>query len=137
MVDVKYRLARAREVKRHKLTLHFMTQLYGIWTDMTEMLPVTQLNPVERSELPFKLEISRDKAASVRLDSISTEVVKVYTDRLAHGDKVGASAVLTRQGKADRVLRICLGTIKQHTVPEAEMVGLLLEVHLIATEKCN
>ena len=35
----------------------------------------------------------------------------------------------------DRVLRYHLGTAKQHTIYEAELVGLVLSLHLINTEK--
>ena len=40
-----------------------------------------------------------------------------------------------RVGKADRTLRLCLGTTEEHTVAEAESVGLILGLHLIATDK--
>jgi len=132
-----YRLVGARKVKRHKSALHHMTQIYGIRSNTVETLPVVRQNPAESNRLPMKLVISEDKEASVQLDASSREEIKVYTDGSAHGGKVGAAAVLTRQGKADRVLRICLGTTNQHTVPEAEMVGLLLGIHLIHTEKRN
>lgn len=132
-----YRLAGARKVKRHKSALHHMTQLYGIKATDVETLPVIRQNPVLRHYLPMTIEIPKSKEASVRLDNASRETIKIYTDGSAHHGKVGAAAVLTRRGKPDRVLRLCLGTTEQHTVPEAEMVGILLGVHLIATEKRN
>jgi ribonuclease HI len=132
-----YRLAGARKTKRHKSALHHMTQLYGIRANSVETIPVVRQNPAERNLLPANIEISMDKAASVQLDANSTETIKVYSDGSAHNGKVGAAAVLIRRGKADRVLRLCLGTTEQHTVPEAESVGLILGLHLIATEKRN
>lgn len=85
----------------------------------------------------MKVEILKNKEASAHLDSISNEVIKIYTDGSMHDGKVEAAAILTRQGKPDHVLRLCLKTTEQHTVPEAKMVGIILGVHLIATEKCN
>ena len=132
-----YRLAGARKVKRHKSALHHMTQLYGISSKEVETVPVVRQNPAKRSQLPWSVEISESKEASAQLDNTSREIIKVYSDGSAHDGKVGAAAVLMRQGKPDRVLRLCLGTTKQHTVPEAELVGLILGVHLINTEKRN
>ena len=56
-------------------------------------------------------------------------------DSSAINGKVGAAAILTRTGKADRTLRVCMGTTEEHTVMEAESVGLILGLHLIAMEK--
>jgi hypothetical protein len=114
-----------------------MTQMHGIQPDAIEMLPVVRQNPAARSRLPAIIEIPKDKEASIQLDGNSYKVIKVYTDGSAHGGMVGAAAILTRQGKEDCTLRICLGTTKQHTVPKAELIGLILSIHLIATEKRN
>jgi ribonuclease HI len=132
-----YKKAGARKVKRHRLALHFMTQMHGIQPDAIKILPVVRQNPAERSRLPASIEIPKDKEASIQLDGNSNKVIKVYTDGSVHGGMVGAAAILTRPGKTDRTLRICLGTTKQHTVLEAEMVDLILGIHLIATEKRN
>ena len=132
-----YRNAGTRKIKRHKSALHHMTQLYGIQANEVETIPAVRQNPATRNLLPAILEIPGDKAASKQLDATSTEVIRVYSDGSALNGKVGAAAILIRQGKADRILRLCLGTTKQHTVPEAEMVGLILGLHLIATEKRN
>jgi Reverse transcriptase (RNA-dependent DNA polymerase) len=132
-----YRLAGARKTKRHRSALHHMTQFYSVKAKTVETLPVVRQNPVERNRLPATLEITGDKEASVLLDRNARETIKVYTDGSAHGGKVGAAAILTRQGKADRVLRIYMGTTEEHTVPEAELVGLVLGLHLIHTEKHN
>jgi ribonuclease HI len=132
-----YKLAGARKAKRHKSALHHMTQLYGIKVEEVETLPAVRQNPAKVNRLPARLEIPEDKEASVQLDSSAKEVIKVYSDGSAKGKKVGAAAILTRSGQADRVLRLCLGTTKQHTVYEAELVGLLLGTHLINTERHN
>jgi ribonuclease HI len=87
--------------------------------------------------MPVSIEIPKDKEASVELDGNSSKLIKVYTDGSAQDGKVGAAAILTRQGNTDHTLRLCLGTTKQHTVLEAEMIGLVLGLHLITTEKCN
>ena len=130
-----YRLAGSRKWKRHRSSLHYMTQLYGIRTDEVETLPAVRRNPAERHHIPTRIEIPVDKTALKHADRIATDVIKVYTDGSACDGKVGAVAVLTRNGKPDRILRLYMGNVNQHTVYEAEQVGLIMGLHLLATEK--
>lgn len=60
--------------------------------------------------------------------------VKIFTDGSMKDGKVGAAAVLLRRGQPDRTLKVCLGSDREHEVYEAEMVGLQLGLHLLATE---
>ena len=48
---------------------------------------------------------------------------------------IGAAALLIREGEQDRTLHDHLGPSSLHTVHEAELVGLLLGLHLIKTER--
>lgn len=52
-----------------------------------------------------------------------------------HQGAVGAAATLIRRGKPARTLRYHLGPASEHTVYEAELVGLLLGMQLIRTER--
>ena len=65
----------------------------------------------------------------------ATEEIQVYTDGSAHNGKVGASAILIRKNRPDRILHFHLGPEVEHTVHKAELVGILLALHLIGTEK--
>jgi hypothetical protein len=96
-----YRLAGARRTKKHRSAMHHMTQFYGIKATATETLPVVRQNPAERSRRPATLEIAVDKEASVESDRNVRETIKVYMDRSTYDGKVGAAAVLIRQGKVD------------------------------------
>jgi len=58
-----------------------------------------------------------------------------FTDGSALNGKVGAAAILIRKNRPDRTLHFHLGPEAEHTVYEAELVGLLLALHLIGTEK--
>ncbi|KAF9234671.1 hypothetical protein BU15DRAFT_52337 [Melanogaster broomeanus] len=60
--------------------------------------------------------------------------VKVYSDGSGQDGRIGAAAVLYREGKAPQILRFHLGSADDHTVYEAEAVGLTLAAKLIATE---
>ena len=63
------------------------------------------------------------------------EKVQVYVDSSAINGKVGAAAVLLREGKPLHALHLHLGPESEHTVHEAELVGILLGLQLIYTEK--
>lgn len=49
--------------------------------------------------------------------------------------KVGAAAVLVRQGATDNIARYHLGPDTEHEVYEAEIVGLQLALHLLENER--
>ena len=50
---------------------------------------------------------------------------------------MGAAAVLIRKDKPDRILHCHLGPESKHMVHEAELMGMILALHLISTEKHN
>ena len=64
----------------------------------------------------------------------ANEVIQVFTDGSAQEGKVGAAAVLIRRNRLEQILHFHLGPEAEHTVHEAELVGLLLAIHLISTE---
>jgi hypothetical protein len=60
--------------------------------------------------------------------------VKVFTDGSGMEGKIGASAVLYRNGRLKSTLRYQLGLARHHTVYEGEGVGALLGMQLIKKE---
>ena len=62
-------------------------------------------------------------------------VAQLYSDRLGLDGQVGAAAVLFMQGEEPKVMRFHLRTIADHTVYEAELVGLLLALHLCTVQR--
>ncbi|KZV85245.1 ribonuclease H-like protein, partial [Exidia glandulosa HHB12029] len=58
--------------------------------------------------------------------------VVVYTDGSADESSVGAAAVLYRDGEEEDTLLYHLGSAKEHTTYEAEAVGVILGLHLLA-----
>ena len=125
----------SRNIKRHRSTLHELIQAFDIKPALLESLRTTGGNPATSHKRPFKVDIAVNKDASVTADAEGTENIKVYSDGSAQEGKVGAAAVLIRPGKNTRKLHFHLGSIEHHTVFEAELVGLLLGLHLIKTEK--
>src|SRR6266702_4756810 len=124
-------------VKRHKSLLHKLMQAFNIKPSLFETISTTGGNPARADIRPFKLDIAKNKDASIMADTEGNEKVKIYSDGSAQNGKVGAAAVLVRPGKKPRTLHYHLGTTEHHTVFEAELVGLILGLHLIKTEKTS
>jgi ribonuclease HI len=110
-------------------------QIFNIKPRILESIPTTGRNPATAHKHPFKIDIADNKEDSITADTEGRESVKIYSDGSAQEGKVGAAAVLIRPGKETHKLHYHLGTTEQHTVFEAELVGLLLGLHLIKTEK--
>ena len=102
--------------------------------DVESIKPASQ-NLAITHRRPFMFSFAGSKDDSVVEDAQATETVKVYSDGSAQNGKVGAAALLIREGEQDRTLHYHLGPSLQHTVHEAELVGLLLGLHLIKTER--
>ena len=100
-----------------------------------EKIPTTARNPTSTGKLPFQLNIPQNREDSINEAENAKEDIHVYSDGSAINGKVGAAAVLIRPGDRPRMLHLHLGPESEHTVHEAELVGILLGIHLMATEK--
>ena len=123
-----------RQVKRHRSPLHTLTSVFGIEPGKMEKIPPVRTHPKKRGSQIVHIDIPPSKEDSKRADANAVERIKVYSDGSAHDGKVGAAAILKCEGKPDRMLKMHLGTTEQHTVYEAELVGMILGLHLIKTE---
>ena len=121
--------------KKHRGPLQNLANTLGTDTKAMEKIPSTGRNLSKTGELPFRISILADKEASACKAENATEEIQVFTDGSAQNGKVGASAILIRKNRPDRILHFHLGPEAEHTVHEAELVGLLLALHLIGTEK--
>jgi len=123
--------------KRHKGPLHNLARTYNLDARKVEKIPSYARNPSKTGILPFQVSIPADKEASVREAANASKEIQVYLDGSVQGGKVGAAAILIRKNRLDHMLHLHLGREAEHTVHEAELVGLLLALHLINTEKSN
>ena len=121
--------------KRHRGPIHNLARTYNIDARKVEKIPTAARNPSKTGKLPFQISIPADKDASAQEAANASEEIQVYSDGSAHGGKVGAAAILSRRNRPDRILHFHLGQESEHTVHEAELVGLLLAMHLVHTEK--
>ena len=123
------------KVKRHKSPLNTLLGTYRYEPRNFEKIPATARDPTQKGKLPFKTHIAASRDSSIEEAANAAEEVIIYTDGSAINGKVGAAAILTRADKPPRVLHLHLGSEKEHTVHEAELVGILLAMQLISTEK--
>jgi ribonuclease HI len=126
---------RTRATTRHRGPLHKLTSAYNLDTPNVEKIPAVARDPTVTGKLPFQISIPENKESSARAAENAIEEIQVFTDGSAQGGKVGAAAILIRKNSPNRILHFHLGPEAEHTVHEAELVGLLLAIHLISTEK--
>jgi hypothetical protein len=79
-------------------------------------------------------EIAEDSETALSADEHAQEDTHVYSDGSAIDDGVGAAAVLMGGGVEVEALRFHLGSVKNHTVYEGELVGMVLAVELLRKE---
>ena len=127
--------ASKRHTKRHRAPLHTLFKGTNFDPKLIEKIPTKPRNPAHIGKIPFVISISTSKEAFILKDCHAPEQIKVYSDGSAHQGKVRAAAVLLRPGNLNRVLRYHLGPEEEHMVPEAELIGILLAMQLIKTEK--
>ena len=125
----------AGELKRHKAPINNLLSDFKHGTKEFEKIPAAVLDPMLSGKPPFKISIPPDRESSIREAENVSEMVQVYTDRSVAEGKVGAAAILLRAGNLPCTLHFHLGSDSKHTVHEAELVGILLGLYLISTEK--
>ena len=99
---------------------------------------VKTISPVRRSpsyKISFSLKIPSSKDAALSLAQLTdfTVPVRVYSDGSSFNGGIGASAILYLRDRLINTLRFYLGTKQEHTVYEAEGVGLVMGLHLLST----
>jgi len=123
------------KIKRHKSPLNCLLAAYRHNPREIEKIPVTVRNPAHQGILPFAISIAGSREDSIREAEHANEEIQVFADGLAIDRKVGVAAILTRAGSPPHVLHLHMGPESKHTIHEAELVGILLAMHLISTEK--
>ena len=98
----------------------------------------TRPEPKATPSRSFTIETAGfDRQASISLDEQSQPTIRIYTDGSASPDRAGAAAVLLREGRDPRVLRLPLLANPSFKAYETEAIALLLGLHLLATERRN
>ncbi|OAX34215.1 ribonuclease H-like protein, partial [Rhizopogon vinicolor AM-OR11-026] len=79
-------------------------------------------------------QVGQSPEEAIIEDTIVQEDLRVYSDGSAADGGVGAAAVLMRGDVVVREKRFHLGSDKEHTVYEGELVGMILAVDLLREE---
>jgi len=120
-------------IKRHKGPLNHLLKWFKPDVNALEKIPTTVRDPTKLGKIPLTIRIPENREDSIKEAVNATETVQVFSDGSSLGGKVGAAAVLYIGGAHIRTLHYHLGTDTQHTVHEAELVGLLLGLHMLNT----
>jgi len=127
------------DVKHYQTALHYLLNRYQDSIDprKIEKIPVTSRDPITAAKNPFKISIPENRESLTKEAKNAEEEVQVFLDGLAMEGKVGVVVVLLRAGKPAHKLHFHLGSEDKHTVHKAELLGILLGLHLIYTERRN
>ena len=118
-------------IRQHRSPLHHIMTAYKTVPESFETIPAAGRNPAMIGRQPFTTIIPESKEASKEADAQALQHIKIYTDGSAQEGKVGAAAILTKDGTEILKAHYHLGKAEDHTVFEAELVGLLLGIKLI------
>jgi len=124
--------AAKRLVKRHLMPLHDLMHRYGIQPQNVETIKAIRQDTKWKPKITASIANSADEA----LEDLGNDEsdVKVFTDGSGMEGKIGAAAVLYRNGRMKTKLRYQLGSQQQHTVYEGEGVGAVLGTKLVSNE---
>jgi len=117
----------------HRTALHQLVEASNFKVGEIKTIDTTRAPPSKAT--PHNYSITESKEALIKWDKENfTNEMMIYTDSSCYKDKVGLSAVLYINGLKTELLKHQLGTKQEHTVFEAELVGILLGTHLA---KCH
>ena len=124
--------AASRLVKRHPTPLHDLMHRYKIQPKLIETIKATRHDIKWKPNITIKIAGNADDAIK-ELENDNPDI-KVFTDGSGMDNKIGAAAVLYRNGRQKSKLRYQLGPQRYHTVYEGEGVGTILGTKLVSKE---
>ena len=128
----KIRWIEKHNARWHKSALHHLIHMLNVRpSEMETITPYpTKLNAIP----PMTMHIASTKTEALEEHRTLTSKTstRIYTDGSCTDGKVGAAAVLYIDNRQVSMLWYHLGSAEEHTVFEAEMVGLILAAHLLA-----
>ena len=119
------------KVKHHLSPIHHLVNFAGLDPKDIETISLVRrspgYNPVFKSVMPPLKEVALPFAILTN----ETSPVHVYSNSSRFEGGIGASALLYVNNPLARSLQFFLGTAQEHTIYEAEGVGLILSLHLL------
>lgn len=127
-----FQRANRKMVKRYPTQLHFLAQYAEIKAENMETIPNAKKRRREE-DLPIVNVIEDRQEATRHHKNLRSDII-IYSDGSMVEGQVGAAAVMYRKGKK-KTLSYKLGGEGDHTVYEAELIGIYLGTHLAKQEK--
>lgn len=122
------------DVKRHRSSIHNLLHSFRIYPENIETIDPTRKTQMPKQRI-YNTLVAKSKKDAARDHNQLTDTIKIFTDGSGHNGGIGAAAVLIRHGQEPRTLRYHLGSDEEHTVYEAETLGLTLAAQLLLTER--
>lgn len=126
-----------RPVKRHPTPMHTLLKTFSLQPNSIEKLRTFPRDTKWVRALRTFVSETREQGIARDAEAQGLFDIHVYSDGSADDHGVGAAAVLIRDGRVEKTLRLHLGSPEQHTTFEAEAVGAHLGLHLIAEEEAR
>ena len=121
-----------RQVKRHRSPLHLLLDTTGVRPKRYE----TILTARRRRNYNMLGEVHIDEEREVAITNANRITgTAVYADGSGQDKKIGAAAVLIKNGRVRKTLKYHLGSETDHTVYEAEVVAITLALHILTGMK--
>ena len=121
----------SHDIKRHCSALHNLIHILKIKPSKIETSIPLALHP---SSTPlFSKSIAPLDKEAIEDYKKNRDVTKIFMGGSSTNGKVGASAILYVNNTQVASLQYHLGVASEHTVFEAELVGMTLAAHLLAT----
>jgi hypothetical protein len=129
-------------VAHHKVKCHLSLLNHLLHFTQVDPKVVETISPVRRSPgyiLAFKTIIPPDKDEAFAMVVITNEMapVHIYTDGSGFEGGIRSAALLYIRECLVKVLQVHLGSALEHTVYQAEGIGLLLGLHLLKGLSCQ
>jgi len=115
--------------KHHPSPLHRLMNEFQV--NPTKMEKILPMHHYLKWKADIETHIVHNMEEAVKEDAAAGEEWRVYLNRSVVDDGVGGAAVLMREGVEVMERRFHLGTKKEHTVYEGEIVGMILAVQLL------
>ena len=122
----------SQQCKRHTSPLHHLATTFPIHPKSTEEIRTPCHSPKWIPEI--EIIIDGNKEDTVKHANEAKEEVQIFTDRSGYNGGIGATVVLRRLGRRDKILCFHLGSKKEHTVYNGEQVGMILGAELLWRE---
>jgi ribonuclease HI len=127
------RKAARRSVRRHRSPLHNLLHLADISPNSVETVSAVRRSPGYTEAFKSFICSSKEQALEKIKDIERAHPIQVFCDGSGFEGGVGASAVLYIDNQVVKVLHFHLGSEKEHTVYEAEGIGISMALHMLKT----